>query len=544
MSGVKALFARAFADPNPILVKELLSTFRTPLFVRFLYVATGIVGIIVLMSGALAASGDTPPSDVGQIVFHLFFGISVAVVSLVAPPTASTVITAEREAETYESLILTGMRPRRIVWGKFLATYAVFALVLIAFSPVVGIAFLFGGVSPLQVFWGFFGLFLFLGPAVAFGVAVSARVGTTRVAIIASTALFQPASMFLWSMITAMAFLAQREWGTSGSGPFWFAEALSTNFFRLDVFLLVFILPIYVAGMSVWFFLETAIAAIRPPAEDRSTRLKLWSAVMVLGQTLIASLLLAFVIEPNAHFGFGYAAQVLGFLVAIFLAAILMNEPPLPPRLAASRPAPRFAGLLSVFGPGAIPTARYATVVIGGSLAVLTLVSIVIGHGADSDEQTGLVVVGGGSVAVAIAYYFVGAWLRVRLGSGIASRVVAGAFFVIAILVTFFWSITVDGRSSGPSEAMAASPIVHFISGERVSNGRSGLGVALAEMGIYTCVGVFGAMLLTFRVKSVMKAIEARDTRREERRAARVQSPPMNALAAAPEDTKGEEPES
>lgn len=543
MSGVKALFARVFADPNPILVKELLSTFRTPLFVRFLYVATGIVGIIVLMSGALAASGDTPPSDVGQIVFHLFFGISVAVVSLVAPPTASTVITAEREAETYESLILTGMRPRRIVWGKFLATYAVFALVLIAFSPVVGIAFLFGGVSPLQVFWGFFGLFLFLGPAVAFGVAVSARVGTTRVAIIASTALFQPASMFLWSMITAMAFLAQREWGTSGSGPFWFAEALSSNFFQLDVFLLVFVLPIYVAGMSVWFFLETAIAAIRPPAEDRSTRLKLWSAVMVLGQTLIASLLLAFVIEPNAHFGFGYAAQVLGFLIAIFLAAILMNEPPLPPRLASSRPAPRFVGLLNVFGPGAIPTARYATVVVAGSLAALTLVSILIGHGADSDEQTGLLVVGCGSVAVAIAYYFVGAWLRVRLGSGIASRVVAGAFFVIAILVTFFWSITMDGRSSGPSEAMAASPIVHFISGERVSNGRSGLGVALAEMAIYTCVAVFAAMLLTFRVKRVMKAIDARDTRREERRAARVQRPPANALATEPKDAKGEEQE-
>ncbi|MFT5357021.1 MAG: ABC-type transport system involved in multi-copper enzyme maturation permease subunit, partial [Polyangiales bacterium] len=522
MTAIKALFARLFADPNPILVKELLSTFRTPLFVRFLYVATGIVGIIVLMSGALAASGDTSPSDVGQIVFHLFFGISVAVVSLVAPPTASTVITAEREAETYESLILTGMRPRRIVWGKFLATYAVFALVLVAFSPVVGIAFLFGGVSPLQVFWGFFGLFLFLGPAVAFGVAVSARVATTRVAIIASTALFQPASIFLWSTITAMAFLAQREWGIGGVGPFWFAEALSVDFFRLDVFLLVFVLPIYVAGMSVWFFLETAIAAIRPPAEDRSTRLKLWGAIAVLNQTLIASLLLAFVVEPGDHFGFSYVAQVFGFLMALFLAAILMNEPPLPPRRASSRRSERFAGVLSVFGPGAIPTARYATVLVGGSIAVLTLVLLLVGTGADSDERTGLLVVGCGSVATATSYYFVGAWLRVRLGSGIASRVVAGAFFVIATLVTFFWSITMDGRSSGPSEVMAASPIVHFISGERVSNGRSGLEVALAEMGIYTVVTVFAALLLSVRVKRVMKAIEQRDALRDERRAARL----------------------
>lgn len=540
MSAVKALFARFFADPNPILVKELLSTFRTPLFVRFLYVATGIVGIIVLMSGALAASGDTAPSDVGQVVFHLFFGISVAVVSLVAPPAASTTVTAEREAETYESLILTGMRPKRIVWGKFLATYAVFALVLVAFSPVVGIAFLFGGVSPLQVFWGFFALFLFLGPAVAFGIAISARVSTTRVAIIASTTLFQPASIFLWSSITAMAFLAQREWGTSSGGPFWFAEALSTDFFRLDVFLLVFVLPIYAAGMSVWFFLETAIAAIRPPAEDRSTRLKVWATVAVLGQTLIVALLLAFVVDRSDHFGFGYVFQVLAFMIALFLGAILMNEPPLPPRLASSRPSQRFAGVLSVFGPGAIPTARFATVLLGGSIAALTLVSLLIGSGADSDEQAGLLVVACGSTAVSLAYYFLGAWLRVRLGSGIASRVVAGSFFVIAILVTFFWSITMDGRSSGPSGAMGASPIVHFISGERVSNGLSGLGAALAEMCIYTVVAVLAAIMLSLRVKSVMKLIKERDVRREERRASRATTRESQA-PTEPIATKGAE---
>ena len=521
MNAIKALLARTFADPNPILIKDLLSTFRTPLFVRFLYVATGIVGIIVLMSGAIAASGDTPPSDVGQIVFHLFFGISVAVVSLVAPPAASTVITAEREAETYESLVLTGMRPRRIVWGKFLATYAVFALVLIAFSPVVGIAFLFGGVSPLQVFWGFFGLFLFLGPAVAFGVAVSARVGTTRVAIIASTVIFQPASMFLWMMITALAFLAQREWGTAGSGPFWFAEVLSADFFRGDVFLLVFALPIYLAGMLVWFFLETAVAAIQPPAEDRSTRLKVWVAVAVLGQTLIAALLLGFVVEASDHFGYSFAAQILGFMMALFLASILMNEPPLPPRLAASRPAARFAGAHSMFGAGAIPTARFATLALGGSIAALTLVSLLVGTGVDSDERTALFVVGCGSVSVVLAYYFLGAWLRVRLGSGIASRVVASSIFVIAMLVTFFWTVTVGGRSSGPSEVMAASPIVHFISGERVSNGQSGLNVAVAEMAIYAFVAVVAALLLSARVRRVTKVIAERDANRDARRASR-----------------------
>ena len=55
-------------DPNPILVKELRSTFRTKLFIRFLYLSTGLVGIIVLSGGAGTAAGSLPPAEVGQIL--------------------------------------------------------------------------------------------------------------------------------------------------------------------------------------------------------------------------------------------------------------------------------------------------------------------------------------------------------------------------------------------------------------------------------------------------------------------------------------------
>ncbi len=161
-----------FRDPNPILVKELRTVFRTKLFIRFLYLSTGLVALIVLVSGASIAAQSMAPAQVGQIVFQFFFSMALMVLCLVAPAHAATSLTGEREMGTYESLILTGMDPARIVWGKFLASFGMFSLVLVAFAPIVGIAFLFGGISPLHVIIGFYGLILVLGPAVALGIAL------------------------------------------------------------------------------------------------------------------------------------------------------------------------------------------------------------------------------------------------------------------------------------------------------------------------------------------------------------------------------------
>ena len=155
MKAIAERIGAAFADPNPILVKELRATFRTALFVRFLYLCTGLVALLVLGVGAAIASGEVPPAEVGQVVFQLFMGAALLVLSLVAPGYASACVTSEREQQTWESLELSGMSPWRIVLGKFAAWYASIALVLVALSPVVGIAFLFGGVSPWQVLVGF-----------------------------------------------------------------------------------------------------------------------------------------------------------------------------------------------------------------------------------------------------------------------------------------------------------------------------------------------------------------------------------------------------
>ena len=54
---------KPFDDPNPILLKELRATFRTALFIRFLYLTAGLVALLVLTWGAVNA---------GERIFNRF----------------------------------------------------------------------------------------------------------------------------------------------------------------------------------------------------------------------------------------------------------------------------------------------------------------------------------------------------------------------------------------------------------------------------------------------------------------------------------------
>ncbi|MDH5492151.1 MAG: hypothetical protein OEY14_09370, partial [Myxococcales bacterium] len=62
---MRARASRLLEDPNPILLKELRSIFRTKLFIRFLYLSTGMLALIVLAGGATIATGPVAPADVG-----------------------------------------------------------------------------------------------------------------------------------------------------------------------------------------------------------------------------------------------------------------------------------------------------------------------------------------------------------------------------------------------------------------------------------------------------------------------------------------------
>ncbi len=529
--GPAALWRRLTEDPNPILVKELRTILRTPLFVRFLYLSTGLVALLVVGIGGGAASGSQPPAEVGQVLFQVFFSVALAILCLVAPAHAATSLTNERETGTYESLVLTGMDPARIVWGKFLASYAVFALVLVAFSPVVGIAFLFGGTSPWHVLWGFYGLLLALGPAVALGVALSARLRSTRVSILFALMTFVPAASFGTGILTAFGEVSRREWSTSMEGPFWFTEALASRFFEPDTFLLLGLLPLYLCGMTVWFLLASAIAGVRPAAEDRSTPFKLWALAFVAGMIVIVFGVVTLFDRgdiPEASVG------ITGFtgLALLQLATLFTNEPPLPPRQWELRQEHRgrLAKLAGLFGPGAAPTARFGALVV-----LLATFGPAVGAGLarhfafPSHDDHGyadaaLLTLACGYAAVGLFLLMFGAWLRIVLRSGVASRVVALSTLAGLGILPFLSAVLIDPSSLQDMDdhmplLVRLTPISPIITSVLIVNDEQitrALEV-LVPVAFYGLLALFFWTLVEARVRGVRKLVSEQRAARERR---------------------------
>ncbi|MDQ3034961.1 MAG: ABC transporter permease, partial [Myxococcota bacterium] len=450
---MRAWLTRPLRDPNPILLKELRATFRTALFIRFLYLTAGLVGLLVLTWGAVTA-GERAPAEVGQEVFHVFFSIVIVVLSMVAPAYAATTIAGEKRSGTFESLILSGMSPARIVWGKFVACYAAIVLCVIAAAPACGLAFLFGGISPFAVMTGFGYVLLALAPAVAFGLAISARLESLWLAIVIAFFTYSLASMFfVWPTVVALGAAAHDAWGTPFGGPFWFAEAFPERIDTWDGWAFLVVLPLYVFGMPVWFFLASAVAGVQPPAEDRSTPLKVWSVPAIGGAGILAASIVSVTgnVRDSAELGVGLSVAS-GWLM-LFVSLLFADEPPLPPRQRASPSLLR--RVLSPIGPGAAPSLRFAFLAVLASAAVVPVsVSLTrwVRDPAWSEHlafDAALFAIAIGNAAVGLFVAAVASWLRLALRNGLAARVLTLALIAAAVLLPFLVTLVIDDDALG-----------------------------------------------------------------------------------------------
>ncbi len=533
-------------DPNPILVKELRAIFRANLYVRFLYLATGALAIFVLGIGATAASQGTTPARVGQVLFQLFLGLSLLVITLVAPGYASASITAEHEQHTWESLLLSGMSPWRIVFGKLAACYASIALVLIAFAPVLGIAFLFGGVAPLQVAVGFGSLLVVLLPAVAYGVAISARLRSTRLAIVIATVSFMPMMMFAFSMLGIASETVAGGWGLSMAGPFFYTEALVTRYGEWDTWAFVVGGPLYAIGMPTWFLIASAMAAVRPPSDDRAKPMKVWAIAMVAATPVGACLLV------GSQDSIGSGGEAAGFSVmwmvalSTFFALLFANEPALPPRPWQRRREARkgLARLAGVFGPGAAGTLRFSiALTVVSTLVVLAAVLVTrhlvfgvngydfhvhevdpVGRVWRMDLACGLLALGG--LVIALFTATLATLLRLILDNGVAARVLTLAVLLATIVLPFMVALLIDVRSIEQLDYTTPLPLMisvldPFVVAVQIADGHGTAASAIElsiSLGLYSVLAVVFGSLVFLRVHRAKRFAALQRARFEEPR--------------------------
>jgi ABC-type transport system involved in multi-copper enzyme maturation permease subunit len=260
---------------NPVAVKELRSRMRgRRAFVVLTVYLIGMSGFISLVYLAYASSANGPfgpdPRQAGKVVFTAVLGMQVILVTFIGPSFTAGAVSGERERQTYDLLRTTLLSANAFVIGKLVSALSYVLLLIIASIPLQSIAFMLGGVSPLELALS---QLLVLVASLTFALYGLFASSTMRSTLAASVATFA-GSMFVTMGIPAIvgivvAFLGPVLFGVGS--PTWIVETLlayaglllaATNLpatlIVAELFLLqenaLFLFKTSMGGHSVWLF--------------------------------------------------------------------------------------------------------------------------------------------------------------------------------------------------------------------------------------------------------------------------------------------------
>ncbi len=513
---VRFRFAKLYTDPNPIWIRELRQSARLTRTPLILMTITIVVALAIAAVGG-SASESEPNDVVGAILFHAFFSVGFFVVALVGPALAANAIASEREGRTWEAIVLTGLSPKLVARGKFLAAFSDVAAYIVMLAPVGALPFLFGGVHWLEVVIAFAYLFVFAALGVAFGLALSSKMQSSRGAILLTLLTAVPVSGAVYGMLgPGLSFLVHELWGRVARGfPVWIPAAYVRGDFGQEYVLILIVGPILLVGLPAWLLYETTVANLMEPTDDRSTGLKRWlvAAVVALSIASVATLYAPTSAKDVLGFAFLTTIMLAGFLGTAAL--IFLGEPFAPSRRVRLQQSRARAGRVArFFGPGLVRTA-WLLVALGalGFVAITTAALIrydeivALAPRARRDDELLL-----RFVAYAVGFFlFVvgfGVWLRSRSNSVMGSRIVLVAAVAGIAIVPWIVTAVVGVASRDDSVIMLASPsplFAFYLLGDR-SGSLSAVGETAA-----LCWGVLGALLLlsgSRRVRATQRAID------------------------------------
>jgi ABC-type transport system involved in multi-copper enzyme maturation permease subunit len=113
--------------------------------------AIGGFGYLVYSSQMDGPASVLAIGSVGSALFKAVAGAVMVTIVLVVPGLVGPAVSGERERQTLELLMVTPLRPSRIVTGKLVAALAFVAFLVVACLPLFSVAFLLGDVGVAQV---------------------------------------------------------------------------------------------------------------------------------------------------------------------------------------------------------------------------------------------------------------------------------------------------------------------------------------------------------------------------------------------------------
>jgi ABC-type transport system involved in multi-copper enzyme maturation permease subunit len=172
---------------NPLASKELLARMRGP---RTFVIATLELLPLAALAFALYASiagmrnGPMAGEPAGKLFFSVVTALELGLICLLAPALTADLIAGERERRTLDLLLVTPLSRRQIVVGKLVAALGALLLLIVLALPIQAVAVLLGGVGVEELLVGLVILVLTAVTYGCIGLYWSARLRTTRAAVL------------------------------------------------------------------------------------------------------------------------------------------------------------------------------------------------------------------------------------------------------------------------------------------------------------------------------------------------------------------------
>lgn len=141
---------------NPVLGRELRERMRT----GRAFVVIGIFLLVLTLTAYLVYQGAATTGELevdlgrqtrlGRDLYEWVLFVMLALVLFFVPGLSAGAVAGERERQTLLPLQVTLLRPRNIFVGKVLASMSFVLLLLFASLPVMMVAYLLGGIRPLD----------------------------------------------------------------------------------------------------------------------------------------------------------------------------------------------------------------------------------------------------------------------------------------------------------------------------------------------------------------------------------------------------------
>ena len=448
--GLRGLFARLTRDPNAIWMREMRQSARLGRTPWILFSLTLSISLLMCSIGGLASAENASPAQLGGALFQVFFSIAYLVVVVVGPAVAANSIASEREGRTWEAVLLTGLTPKDIARGKFLAAYTTMGLYIVVLAPVGALSFLFGGVTATEVVVAFVFLFLVAALGVAFGLAVSSLMTSLRGAIVVTLMLAIFIGPLLYSIFgVGCSIPIHKMWSDVPEAlPIWLPLAYSRAPFGYEYVLILFVLPLLLIVIPAWFLYEATISNLTGEADDRSTGLKKWFAACTPLLAIVCAVpsLIADGDDERSIWSIIGLCSLITFLG--FCTMLFAFEPPGPSRRVRIHWTRAGAGALTRFmGPGLMKTSTLVMLlgVVGMVIIAITDMAALEAFGTSTDKETRMLeIFVVASYATPFFIFLVGfnAWLRARgntpwitrlISSGVLFLIAAGPWVVAAI---------------------------------------------------------------------------------------------------------------